>query len=484
MRLLKKTILYSAAFFALTFLISVQVGLAQGDLEFSIVPDALTINTTESAIVEVVIQNNQAVSDSFSLSVFPQYFEGITADLGRYKVDIAAGSNATVELHLKVEGKAAEIITNFRVTVRSLSDTNLQEWKNVRVTTSRKHSVYISDVSLDRYTVNPGDTVLATAVITNSAEFDSVLLKLQTNFNSPVETLGRFDDNIDGVEGRSSTTLSHSFTFSKYASPGNYNVEVILKDLLSRPIDTETVHMKVNEVRDLQQTETESMSIFQQKKTLTIKNEGNVLEENFYVTDSIPNYFKLFFIPSIEPISSEDKDGRTVYTWLVDMLPPGDQYVISHEIKYAPIWILAVIIIVVSYIGIRLTYRPRVSKKTRYAGAIESGKEIVIALEVKNPTLHEIKKVVVRDVVSPIARVVDKFDTLKPTVRKIPEGTELIWKVPSLKPMEERVITYRIKPVVEIIGTLRLSKATVTYQDRKKKRRDVASKMIVIKPKK
>jgi len=102
-------------------------------------------------------------------------------------------------------------------------------------------------------------------------------------------------------------------------------------------------------------------------------------------------------------------------------------------------------------------------------------------LEVRNPTLHEIKNVEVMDLVTPIANVVDKFDTMKPSIKRMDHGTELTWSIRSLRPMEERVLTYRIKPVVEIIGTLMLPKARITYLDRKKRKKDIASKVVIIK---
>ena len=71
---------------------------------------------------------------------------------------------------------------------------------------------------------------------------------------------------------------------------------------------------------------------------------------------------------------------------------------------------------------------------------------------------------VVRDFVPAIATVVKKFDTLAPKIKRKAMGTELTWRIKQLKPKEERILTYRIKPVIEFIGKLKLPKAYLIYK--------------------
>ncbi|HKZ45355.1 MAG TPA: hypothetical protein VJ343_01495, partial [archaeon] len=89
--------------------------------------------------------------------------------------------------------------------------------------------------------------------------------------------------------------------------------------------------------------------------------------------------------------------------------------------------------------------------------------------------------VIIRDFVPSIARVVDRFDTVKPVVRRTGTGTEVLWKFDSLKPREERVLTYWIVPSVDVPGTLKLSKAYMKFVDRKRVKKVSASKSILLK---
>ena len=452
------------------------------DVEVTLTPEYVLVNTTETEFTIITVHNNRNVEDTFSLTVWPSIkWGGVTPNLEKYLLKVPAESSASTKLYLTAAGDADEVVTNFLVTAKSLNNASVIDSANVKVQILRKTSVYISDVKLDTYVVNPGDSITATVTATNSADADSDPLKLQTNVRTSAEILKRFDDELDEIGGESTKSVQHTYTTGKYLSPATYSVEVILKDSLNRMIDTRSVTFRVERVKNLVQSGSLSYSIFSQIKTITIKNEGNVLEEGFYVTESVPVYVKNFFYPEVEPATIEEKDNRIVYSWYISSLQPGSEATIKYEVRFFSIWLIGLAVIGVVVLAFKYAYTPRIIKKHSLFGKIERGKEIMISLEVRNPTLHEIKNVEVMDLVTPIANVVDKFDTMKPSIKRMDHGTELTWSIRSLRPMEERVLTYRIKPVVEIIGTLMLPKARITYLDRKKRKKDIASKVVIIK---
>ncbi len=113
-------------------------------------------------------------------------------------------------------------------------------------------------------------------------------------------------------------------------------------------------------------------------------------------------------------------------------------------------------------------------------GLLAGGKEITISLNLRNRSRKVIRDIVVRDHVSPLAAVVKKFDTLVPNINRKVTGTELTWKIKELKPKEERVLTYKIRPSVDILGQLRLPKAHALFKTKKGKRSRVLSKTVSI----
>jgi len=91
------------------------------------------------------------------------------------------------------------------------------------------------------------------------------------------------------------------------------------------------------------------------------------------------------------------------------------------------------------------------------------------------------KDVLIRDYLPASAHLIERYDTLRPIVKKVVGGAELSWKFDALRPHEERIITYRIKPVMEIVGEIRLPKANIRYMDHNKEYRKSVSKHLLVK---
>ena len=91
---------------------------------------------------------------------------------------------------------------------------------------------------------------------------------------------------------------------------------------------------------------------------------------------------------------------------------------------------------------------------------------------------REIRNVVIEDYVPPILKLVKRFPTLKPKIKKSGDKIKLTWNIQSLKPGEEVIISYRVKPIVEIVGTLKLPQAKIKYVDKGKVKGIPSSKKI------
>ena len=215
--------------------------------------------------------------------------------------------------------------------------------------------------------------------------------------------------------------------------------------------------------------------------SIRVKNEGNINLPSFTVTESLPKFAQSLFDPDIEPITTDSSGNRVVYTWSVPELVLGEQYTIKYRIDIWRIWLTLGLIGVIGYGAYRWLSKPKIGKSVRHGGKITRGKEILVLLEVKNRALHEIKDVEIVDVVPQIARVVDRFDTLRPKVKRVSDGTELRWNIGSMKSGEERVVTYRIRPVVDVIGHLSLPEAQMVFLDRNKVKRMSVSKQALAK---
>ena len=99
--------------------------------------------------------------------------------------------------------------------------------------------------------------------------------------------------------------------------------------------------------------------------------------------------------------------------------------------------------------------------------------EIKITLEVKNKSKKPVKNIDITDLVPGIANVEKGLDlgTLGPKeVRHTKKGTKVVWSLAELDAHEHRLITYKVRAKLNIVGTFILPRATVEYSKRGKKR--------------
>ena len=154
---------------------------------------------------------------------------------------------------------------------------------------------------------------------------------------------------------------------------------------------------------------------------------------------------------------------------------------IVYKYNYTPITIIFVVVVSLVVLISFLFFKPMITKT--HGGILSGDKEMIVSLSLKNRSRRILKNVVVRDFVPAIAKVVRKFDTIEPQIKRVETGTELLWKIERIKPREEVILTYRIKPVVEVIGSFTLPKAKFTYETRKGKSRRIASKTVTVRGK-
>jgi hypothetical protein len=472
--------------FFLATLLTFKTVYAEG-VSLSLSSKILTIYSGESGSIKVNVKNNQAIRDTFSLSIFPPYYYGVVASPEKYTLALDPGESTSFGINFEIPECAEETPISFTITVRSLTNSEVYDSKSFVVEVVRKYGICIYEFKINKQRLDPGDKLEIEVSLKNPSESLSQPFNLQTNILLDKEVLKRFDDYIETIEGKTTKTVFHEFEIGKYQKPGFYTIEVLLKDKYGTVVSQKKTQFNVatrnasEEMSFLPISKTVKYGFLTQTVEVSVKNEGNVPTTSFYLSESIPLFMKIFFIPKKEPELEEAKENRVIYSWLVPPLNPGDVYTVTYEISTwsaVMITILLIIIIVYTFVS---AFKISLVKKPTYRGPITKDKEITIMLEVKNKTRHEIKDVIVRDFVPGIATVIEKFDTLRPTLRKIANGTEIVWKLNSLAPGDERILTYRIKPIIDVVGMLKLPRAYLKFMDKKKEVKKILSKTAYIK---
>jgi len=204
--------------------------------------------------------------------------------------------------------------------------------------------------------------------------------------------------------------------------------------------------------------------------TLTAKNGGNVRNTQ---TVKYPSSFLTSLFTASEGRSAVE-EGERFLTWEVE-LGPGESLDISLATNYR--LLLYSLIVILMSLGFYFYVQPPVSinktaatKKMGDSGALS---EIKITLELKNHSKKSLKDVQVIDVVPGIANV-DKgleLGTLKPKeIRHTKNGTKVIWSLAELDAHEHRLITYKMKAKLNILGTFSLPRATVEFKRKRRKK--------------
>jgi len=462
---------------------------AMADVGVKLSTDSMVGYAGETSSIDLTVVNNGAAIDTFSISVWPQQYYGITPTPEKSIVTVDANSQETIKLDFYIAIDAVEQTPVFSITAKSITNATVSDTQTFYLTVVRKTNVYIKDIKLEKYALDPEETAKIETVVINIGDTASGKYYLETTIKKNDELIKKFDDTLEGIAPLSTAQISKSYTFGKYDRPGTYAIQSVLKDNNDKTISKKATNLEIKVVNKTCDVllgdiiKSTKFNFFWITTTLTIKNEGNVPTQNCDVTESVPSFAKTLFSPEKEPISATQAEGRVIYTWLIPPIEPGpvNKVTIKYSFDLWRIWLTILIVVLIVYGAFKFFYKPTIVKRHSHEGPITRNKEILVSLDVRNRTKHEIRDVEVKDVVPSIARVVEKFDTLAPRIKTSEIGTELRWKIDSLKPREERVLTYRIRPVVEVAGTLNLPEAKARYVDRKKLKRIIASKSLLIK---
>ena len=222
--------------------------------------------------------------------------------------------------------------------------------------------------------------------------------------------------------------------------------------------------------------ETESDQLFG-SVTIKIENFGNLVERNYSIFEDIDKGTPVIF--AVPPFSVEDKGSFVRYEFKIPELEPGQSVEITYRLEYwqgmiVTIAIVAIVLIVMLWY-VNSIRKPIIRKRVVYRKGGYS-----IALDIRGSLFKKMSNVIVRDWITPLAKVEEKFETLKPVIRSSSSGTELIWSLGELHKGEEKVINYGIKPAI-LGGNLKLPEATLRFsQEGKEKQNKISSNTVVV----
>ena len=466
---IKTTIFISILVFAL-----LSISIHAEDILITSPEKSVTIYAGRTNTLDILVTNNRGVKDTFYFSLWGGPSVWTTLDVPW----VTLKTGETTDITLNIEPPRDTEIGTHVLTFSVLSlNSDVTESKDIYLDVLRGSDIFIYDIELEKQTFKPGDTIIIKPTISNLNKENALEVIASTRILKDDLIVEKFDESVK-IEPKSSKKLTYSVGIKNVNEPGDYEIKVVVKNELNKILDERKTTFKIETVHKIDEEKETKNSILYSDVVIRVTNNGNYVEKNFYVTESMPTISKNFFYPEIEPVSEEEKENRIIYKWLIDELKPGQTITIKYQLRFTSVVITACVLIIAVIWIVWLFFKPIIKKS--YFGFLAEKQEITVSLTLKNKGRKILNNLIVKDIVPPLASVVKKFETLQPKVVRKSKGTELTWRIKQLKPREERIITYKIRPVIEITGGLKLPKAFFTFETKKGKKRRILSKTITI----
>jgi len=192
---------------------------------------------------------------------------------------------------------------------------------------------------------------------------------------------------------------------------------------------------------------------------ITQTNDGNEILEKTYVKE-FSGISKKFTSFDPEP-EFVDADGKLMAEWSYT-LNPGDEFKISYKTNYGRPLIILILVILVASLVYFWVKKPLVIKKrviTLRASKGEIG-IMKVMISVKNNTSKPLNGITLVDYLPKALKKPSEFGQYQPdNVAHTGQSLRLSWNVSSLRPKQERIISYKISGSIRVVGKMTLPNA-------------------------
>ncbi len=462
---MQKNILKAFIFLFAVFMLSVSISSA-AEYVVTINPEYQSIKMNEIAEYELTIRNNMHTTENFEIYSPDVMWDVTTRPTSDRILTIEQSTTKTTTLHLKplyVNPGLYGVSLNVRV---SGEDMLIKNYLMVGVT----------DINPP-----PGEYLPA---IRSGIVMDDVI-DPRENITISLELENQNRRNIESMDIRLRSNLINSDYKTSLGPLEKKKIKITTSvDPLTRPQDdvlrvlmfttaaektyqyeAEPFEFAIMHYGELVEEVSETKEFLKTIKTITLTNAGNGDIDDMY---KIQKGFTQRLFTSSEPDSERIKENGTVYMGWPIRLGPNEKAAITVVVSYrVPFVILsAIIAAIVLYFLLR---SPIIIHKSATVLATKEGgiSELKVLILLKNRTGRPVKNVTIIDKVPHIADVMREFEmgTLHPSkvLKHEKKGTLIKWEIKEFDRFEERVLAYRIKSRLSVLGEFKLPVVVVRY---------------------
>ncbi len=241
----------------------------------------------------------------------------------------------------------------------------------------------------------------------------------------------------------------------KQAEQGRYRVVVSMYG------NTVNKYFDVEGVPILSRKDESLSSATWYNKNIIVKNEGNIIT-GMTVSDRISSFESIFYK------GEKPKEVKNdVYTWEINNLKPGEYRQLQYRIDYSPLYILSAFLVMFAWFIIIRSRAFSIKKHILESKSVNENEEFTVTLNLKNRTGEKVNKIVVHDFVPKIF----KFKHVQgphPQKTALKGDLSLEWHLQDINNHEERVLTYKLIPIIGVESGMTLPNAKVVFEKHKR----------------
>jgi hypothetical protein len=453
-----KALIIQAVFFAVLALLAGFTSAAS--FEVNSTPIIFRITPDDVAAYNFTIKNNEAVeriysiglssgdatnwiispsvmkiealsSESLVLNVFPKSTTGV----GYYEIKVIISyqgeeQDIKVPVYLGFEGYYTDYTPNVGLTVSAPEVQDPRESMKVSILTVNRNMLDIKNLTLRVY---------------------SSLFSKELNIS---------------LGPRKEKTNEFLFDLDPLQAPGVYKLNVeVYYPLTDKIISDSATEFKIDSYSLITPQYRKSSSWFVKTEVITLENIGNY-ERTKDVSLRMP-WYKRMFVRTDTSAEMVRIEGKSYMQWNPS-LKPMEVKEVKVTTNYRPliIAIILIVLIIVVYYAVRSPVI--LLKEAVVLERDEHGiSEIKVKVFIKNRSRKALENITVSDKVPGIMDYVESTNlgSMKPTriTRTSAKGAVLHWDIDKLDAFEERIITYRLKSKLKIVGEMTLPKARVKF---------------------
>ncbi len=431
------------------------------------------IELSQQAAFTVNITNFQNFSDKFRISIDDDIWAVSSDPLYAYQtqfgISIEDKESSSFKLFLKPTSNLSYGVYRVRTRIESRNTAEMQNDElyviikpNASFVAGYLPAVRVIVETTDNGKIDPRKPIVFSINLDNQNPLNIPNLKITVRTLNSNLISKELDSQLGPLEQR---TEQVTVNLNPLEHPAKDVVEIrVMRD--GEILKTFKENIEIISYSQVDKTKNIEKKFLRTETTIIVKNNANIVN-NSHITEET-NFFSNFFIKSVPEYEKTSEGGKSFLAWKLD-LKPNEELKISVVEDYR-LFVLVVFIIIISTVLYFLLRSPIVIRKDASITETEQGgiSELKILIYIKNRTGKQIRSVKIVDKVHTIAEIRDEFvvGTLKPTkvLKHDKKGTIIEWEIPVLEGYEERIISYKIKSKLSILGFFNLPPAMLKYK--------------------